>query len=155
LVEAFRKLIDVLLGLAMAIIVTTMLYQVGARYLYHAALPWPEELSQLLLVMLSFFGMYRAIDQDLHIRLNLVPASLSGTAVRIIESVAIAASAFFLAYICYGGYELAMRSWNQPSMAMRLPMGWFYITIPIACGLSVLSLMVRLVELYTQPARQQ
>ncbi|MFA7579507.1 TRAP transporter small permease [Castellaniella sp.] len=154
-INAFRKVVDALLALALAVIVTAMLYQVGARYLYHAALPWPEELSQLLLVILSFFGMYRAIDEDLHIRLNLIPAHLSGVAVRALKTVAILASTAFLAYISFGGYELALRSWNQPSMAMRLPMGWFYLAIPVACGLSVLALIGRLAELYTKDPRQE
>ncbi len=155
LTNVFRRVVDALLGLSLAIIVAAMLLQVGARYIYHAALPWPEELSQLLLVVLSFFGMYRAIEEDMHIRLDLIPASMSAVMARLLRTIAIVAAAIFLGYISYGGYELALRSWSQPSTAMRLPMGWFYLAIPVAGVLSVLALLTQLIDLFAREPRRQ
>ena len=68
------RIVDAVLILSLATIVAALTTQVALRYLFHAPLPWPEELSQFLLVAISFFGMYRAVRQGDHIRIKCVPS---------------------------------------------------------------------------------
>lgn len=140
-VSTFHKMIDVVIVCCLVIIVVSMILQVFARYLTHAALPWPEELSQLLLVVFSFLGMYRAISENLHIRLDVLPDARNSRLTRGLQAVGLAAACVFVLYIGYGGIELARNAWSQPSTAMRLPMGMFYLVIPVACFLSVLAFL--------------
>lgn len=137
----FHKLIDGIIVLCLAVIVFAMILQVLARYVFHAALPWPEELAQLLLVVLSFLGMYRAIEEDQHIRLDVFPPEMQSRLLRLLKAAGLLAACFFVGYIGYGGYDLAIASWAQPSIAMRAPMGLFYMVIPISCALSVLAFL--------------
>lgn len=144
-----HKFVDAIIIGSLAVIVFSIILQVVARYFFHAAFPWPEELSQLLLVCLSFLGMYRAIGEDMHIRLDVLPREGGGPLVRLLQAAGLLAAAGFVAYIGYGGLELARNSWTQPSPAMRLPMGMFYLVIPIACLLSFLALLARIHLLLT------
>lgn len=139
-----HKFVDAIIVGSLAVIVFSIILQVAARYFFHAALPWPEELSQLLLVGLSFLGMYRAIGEDMHIRLDVLPREGGGPVVRLLQAAGMLAAAGFVAYIGYGGFELARNSWTQPSPAMRLPMGMIYLVIPIACLLSFLAFLARI-----------
>lgn len=139
-VSIFHMITDAMMVCSLAAIVVSMILQVLARYMNHAALPWPEELSQLLLVVFSFLGMYRAIGEDAHIRLDLLPAGNSSKLVRGVKAVGLLAACGFVLYIGYGGALLAENAWSQPSTAMRLPMGIFYLVIPVTCFLSFLAI---------------
>jgi hypothetical protein len=66
-------MVDAVLVLSLGTIVVVLVLQVALRYLVSAPLPWPEELSQFLLVGVSFFGMYRAFREDAHIRIAWLP----------------------------------------------------------------------------------
>ncbi|WP_368911776.1 TRAP transporter small permease [Taklimakanibacter deserti] len=139
-VRALDRCIDVILVLSMAIVVIALASQVTLRYFFHSPLPWPEELSQFLLVGMSFLGMYVAIRRNQHIRIEWLPKSGSGF-IRGLKLAGLLSVCLFLAYIGYGGWELAMAAWGQPSTALRIPMAIPYLIIPIACFLSFVAII--------------
>ncbi len=115
-----------------------LVLQVALRYLVSAPLPWPEELSQFLLVGVSFFGMYRAFREDAHIRIAWLPKR--PLPLRLLRTFGLVCVAFFLVYIGYGGYQLSINAWQQPSVALRIPMAIPYLMIPVSCALSLTAL---------------
>jgi TRAP-type C4-dicarboxylate transport system permease small subunit len=144
-VRVLDRCIDVILVLSMAVIVAALAAQVTLRYFFHSPLPWPEELSQFLLVGMSFLGMYVAIRRNQHIKIEWLPKS-GPMFIRGLKLIGLLSICVFLAYIGYGGFKLAMTAWDQPSTALRIPMAVPYLIIPVACFLSffaVLDLMRR------------
>lgn len=136
------RIVDALLVLALAVISAALVAQVALRYLWNRPLPWPEELSQFLLVAISFLGMFRAFLSDEHIALKWMP---SGPKLyRYLRAAGFVCVVVFLGYIGWGGWQLAMKTWSQPSVALRLPMGIPYLVIPIACALSLVAVALRL-----------
>lgn len=131
------RIIDAALVLALAVISFSLVAQVALRYLAHSPLPWPEELSQFLLVAISFFGMYRAFENSEHISLKWLPRH--GLAQRYLRAAGLVCVMVFLAYIGWGGWKLAQTAWHQPSTALRLPMAIPYLAIPISCALSLIT----------------
>lgn len=138
--RTFDRAVDLALVLALTTIVGVLVAQVALRYLLHAPLPWPEELSQYLLVGISFFGMYRAFRQNDHIRIRWLPKD--PLVLRLLRVGGLLTVAVFLVYIGIGGFRLAMGAWNQPSTALRLPMAIPYLVIPLSCALSLLAVLV-------------
>lgn len=138
LIRIFDRLVDVVLVIALATISVTLVGQVMLRYVFNAALPWPEELSQFLLVLISFLGMYRAIGKDQHIRIDWLPKTRHPLLVAL-RIAGLAAVCVFLGYVGYGGWQLAMTAWGQPSTALRVPMAIPYLIVPLACGLSLIA----------------
>jgi TRAP-type transport system small permease protein len=136
--RVFNRVVDVALVLALAVITVVLVVQVCMRYVFHAALPWPEELSQFLLVGISFLGMYRAITEDLHIRIDYLPKG--PLTLRLLRAAGLVLVAGFLGYVGYGGLQLAISAWDHPSTALRIPMAIPYIIIPISCALSLAAL---------------
>lgn len=132
-----NRVVDALLVISLGIIVGILILQVILRYVFRAALPWPEELSQFLLILVSFLGMYRAIASDLHIRVKVLPDSSRSPWLKALRVAGGGAVCAFLAYIGYGGWSLAMSAWYQPSTALRLPMGIPYLIIAVGCTLSI------------------
>ena len=139
--RAFNWLVDVVLVTALAVITVVLVTQVFSRYVLHSALAWPEELAQFLLVLISFTGMYRAVGKDQHIRIDYLPKDSAALWLRLFRLSGLLLVCAFLAYVGYGGWILAMSAWDQPSTALRLPMGIPYLMIPVSCFLTVLAIL--------------
>jgi TRAP-type C4-dicarboxylate transport system permease small subunit len=140
MLRTLDRAIDLALVLALATIVLVLVTQVTLRYLLNAPLAWPEELSQFLLVGISFFGTFRAFRQQDHIRIRWLPKG--PMFLRLLRVGGLLTVAVFLLYIGYGGFSLAMGAWNQPSTALRLPLAFPYMVIPLTCALSLLAVAV-------------
>ncbi len=145
--RAFRWLIDAILVTVLAIISVVLICQVVMRYVFHAALPWPEELAQFLLVFLTLLGGYRALEMDMHIRLQVLDNFRWPGLVKPLRLAGYAASAAFMLYVAYGGWSLMMRSLHMPSTALRLPMGVVYAALPITFGMMTILLVVIIIRL--------
>ncbi|HWL66968.1 MAG TPA: TRAP transporter small permease [Geminicoccus sp.] len=135
-------LVDLLLVLSLAVITSVLALQVMFRYFLHAALPWPEELAQFLLILISFLGMYRAFGRNQHIGMNWMPER--SRSAHMVKAAGLLLVAVFLVYIGFGGWKLAMSAWHQPSTALRLPMAIPYLIVPLSCLLSVLAVLDRI-----------
>lgn len=140
-VRIIHWVVDAILVVSLAVIVLALIAQVIARYGFHRALPWPEELSQLLLVTLSFFGTYRAVGANLHIALNVLPEERFPVPIRLAKIAGLIMAAVFMAYVGYGGWHLVNSAWSQPSVALRIPMAVPYSVIVIASALTVFAIL--------------
>lgn len=134
-IRLVRRTVDGLLIAALATIAVVLVVQVVLRYGFRSALPWPEELSQFLLVGLTFLGCWRALEHGRHIGLSLRPAKSPGWFATSARRVCFLVAAAFVAYVGVGGYDLVVSAWTRPSTAMRIPMGYIYLVIPISCAL--------------------
>jgi TRAP-type C4-dicarboxylate transport system permease small subunit len=139
-------IVDLLLVVSLAVITVILALQVVFRYFLHAALPWPEELAQFLLILISFLGMYRAFGKGQHIGMNWMPER--SRAANLARAVGLALVVVFLGYIGFGGWKLAMSAWHQPSTALRLPMAIPYLIVPLACLLSLLAVLAAIRRLF-------
>lgn len=145
--RSVNRVVDAALVLSLAVISVSLVAQVALRYLAHSPLPWPEELSQFLLVAISFFGMYRAFENSEHISLKWLPRT--GLAQRYLRAAGLVCVMVFLVYIGWGGWKLAQTAWHQPSTALRLPMAIPYLVIPISCALSLTTVAVTVWQVLT------
>jgi TRAP-type C4-dicarboxylate transport system permease small subunit len=84
---------------------------------------------------------------DMHIRLQVLDDFRWPRLVMLLRLAGYAASAAFMLYVAYGGWDLTMRSMHTPSTALRMPMGVVYATLPIAFGLMTILLVVIMVRL--------
>jgi len=141
------RVIDAALVVSMAVITAVLVAQVALRYFIHSPLPWPEELSQFLLVGISFFGMYRAFEHGEHISLKWLPRK--GVAQRYFRAAGLVAVMIFLVYIGWGGWKLTQSAWHQPSTALRLPMAIPYLVIPVSCALSLIAVATTAWRVFT------
>ncbi|QPC42931.1 TRAP transporter small permease [Kaustia mangrovi] len=143
ILSCLDRAVDAVLISALAVIIAVMVLQVAMRYFFHAALPWPEELAQFLLVALSLLGTYRAVGANLHVAVDAIPRRWHGRTLRALQAAGLVAAGLFLGYIAWGGWHLAMSAWTQPSTALRLPMALPYLVIPLSCGLCAAALLAK------------
>ena len=121
-----------------------VVYVVISRYLFSSTPRWAEELPRLALVWLTFVGAISGFVRGTHFRAGLLdlvamPAPLrKGLAV-----LAWLASFVFLAVLIWTGWTLTGITWSHETTALSLPVGLFYLSLPICCGLALLGLILK------------
>ena len=139
-VKGFHKLSDVLDTICSYIIVVmlgAMVVITGAQIVCRmafTALSWSEEATRYLLVWSSFLGASCVYKHSGHISItfvqDMVPAALSKVLKLLVHVVC---TILFVVVIIYGMKYFGKQG-NQLSAAMRLPMKYIYLCIPVGCG---------------------
>ena len=98
------------------------------------ALSWSEEATRYLLVWSSFLGASCVYKHSGHISItfvqDMVPAALSKVLKLLVHVIC---AILFVVVIIYGMKYFGKQG-NQLSAAMRLPMKYIYLCIPVGCG---------------------
>ena len=127
-------------GLMVAML-TIMGLQVCLRYVFGTSLPWSEELSRYLLIYMVYVGAAVGVRNRSHIRIDIIDTVLSNRltiALRRIVDILVLA---YLAYVAFTAVEVALVSWQTPSPALRISMGWFILAITVGFGAAALRLI--------------
>lgn len=121
-----------------------VVYVVISRYLFSSTPRWAEELPRLALVWLTFVGAISGFVRGSHFRAGLLdliampPLLRRGLAV-----LAWLASAVFLGVFIWTGARLTGITWSHQTTALSLPVGLFYLSLPVCCGLALLGLILK------------
>jgi TRAP-type C4-dicarboxylate transport system permease small subunit len=116
---------------ALAVMAALVLLQVVLRYGFRAPLVWAEEASVFLMIWVTFIGSGIAIRRRAHIAMAVVADRLRPGLARAVSAFSGAAIVAFLSVVAWQGFLLAAFVHDQPSPAMRVPMVWPYLAIPV------------------------
>ncbi len=106
-------------------------FQIFFRVFFNA-LTWTEEVSRYLLVWSTFLASTLAYKRNMHISVTVFVDVFKKRSRKIIVALSILLSLIFFSTIALYGYKyMAMQS-AQVSAAMRMPMKWIYIVIPVS-----------------------
>lgn len=115
---------------------------VVARYVFNSSLIWIEELSQYLMVWVTFLGAGLAFTQGRHVAVeflqDVVPDPIGG----VIRGVVLLLSLVFLAAITVLGLQFVAFAWGQETPAMNIPFGIPYLAIPIGALLFAVHILL-------------
>jgi len=114
-------------------ITVVMLLSVVARYVTKTQLPWAAEIASYSLAWTTFIAAAIVTDRRGHLGLEgfvrLLPASLRKVARTLSYLVVLATLIIFV----QAGFELVLKTRSQLSAAMRIPVAWAYLSIPVGC----------------------
>jgi TRAP-type C4-dicarboxylate transport system permease small subunit len=143
--------------LAMALVVVLLAVvnlQIFARYLFHHPFIWPEEVSRLALVWMTFIGgaALTRIGGDLAVDtfLEMLPHRPKRIALMLRDSAMIVV----FAIVAFEGVELARAVNNMPLVATGLPTALLAWPVIIGAGLVVFHCAVRLMVAILRPAAE-
>jgi len=114
--------------------------QVFFRFVIVHSLPWSEEFSRYSLVWASFLGASIALKRGLHIGVEAVIGKLPEGKRRSIYLITLVLLLLFLFTVMVKGFQLAQFNMRQSSPAMRIPMGFPYLAIPVGSLLMMIHL---------------
>ena len=118
--------------------------QVVMRYAFGNSLAWSEELARYLFIWQIWIGASYAAKQNAHLRITIIRNWLSRSAQKKLEFIVVVIWITFAVYIARNGYTLVERvgRFNQLSSAMRMPMMYAHLAVPVGFSLMI----VRLIE---------
>jgi TRAP-type C4-dicarboxylate transport system permease small subunit len=136
-----NKLFLVLTGILMALMVIDVFLQVLFRFVFESPLSWTEEVSRYLFVWIVWIGSALVMADKGHVGIDILIKNFSPTWQRFMEILIYLIFLFPASAMAYYGFALAKLNMNQPSAALRMPMGIPYAAIPIAAVLMILNVL--------------
>jgi TRAP-type C4-dicarboxylate transport system permease small subunit len=131
------KALLMVFGAAMSVIV---MLQILFRFVIYIPLPWSEELARYLMIWTGMVGSFVALREGRHIGVTLVVNRLPP---RVAAGVAILVQVLtivFLVILAKQGLALALINIHQLSPAMRIPMFFPYLAVPVGAALMIIEL---------------
>lgn len=144
--EWMGRTVDWMVGLIMAGLVVMVFSGVLARYIFNYSLAWSDELAGLLFVWLTLLGSVAALRRRTHMAIGFFPRLFGPWGQRVIGMYVLAAILFFLAFMVVEGVTLTRATLGDKSAVLRLPIGFYYLSLPVA---GVLMLLYALRQVWT------
>lgn len=121
-----------------------VVYVVISRYLFSATPRWAEELPRIALVWLTFVGAISGFVRGTHFRAGLLDLVRLPVALRAALAVLAWLACFtFLVVLLWTGWSLSAITWSHQTTALSLPVGLFYLSLPVCCGFALLGLILK------------
>lgn len=122
-----------LLTAAIVVITVEVLVEVAFRYILHKPLAWGAEVSQTLLVWVTFIGAAPALYRGEHMVITLVVNTLPAPARRTALYAAHLAVLAFLLLGVWAGWLVVERTWSMRTTTLQIPAGVLYLAFPSGC----------------------
>lgn len=144
MIAGLNRIVDWIENVFVTLLVLTAtvvaVVQVVARYVFNNSLYWSEELILYSLITMSFLTMGMGVRYASHISVEAVYAIAGPRMARALQAGAACLGLIFAGVLIYYGSQLSMNTMRmgQLSPAMRVPVGYVYMIIPLAGGFMVL-----------------
>ncbi len=147
MMDAVHRGCLIVAGGCLLIITLIIPYGVFTRYVLNSAASWPEPLSTLLMIVMSFVAAVVCYREYLHIGVGVLPAYLKEPYKSwlgwVLESLMMLTSVFML----WWGLRLVATTYNQiiPEFPI-LSVGVSYLPVPLGGGLTMLFIIERMMK---------
>lgn len=139
MLNTLLRLMKGFLSLAVAIIFFEIIYEVFSRYIMKQAVPWGAEVTQTLLVWVTFIGTASAFNKGHHMAIDFLVKSIPSPSVRkVVENFANLVIFAFLAAGAWSGFAVVSRTWSDRTVALQIPGGVIYLAFPVSMILMML-----------------
>jgi TRAP-type C4-dicarboxylate transport system permease small subunit len=141
--RALDRVLEATLFASLSSMTLVVLWQVASRLLLRAPSSVTEELARFLMLWVGLLGGTYALGQGLHPAVGKLHLALARAWPRTrvaSELPRLGVAAFALLVPIAGGAELVRLTFElgQSSAALRLPLGWVYMVLPLSGALLLL-----------------
>lgn len=154
-VERLCRLIDMLIGIALAVMVVLVFSNVVLRYAFNSGIAISEEMSRWLFIWITFMGAAVAVQQRTHMGTDLFVRLLP----RRLRCCCLGLGQLLMIYVCslllQGSWEQMIINWDTSSAAMEISTAWFYGAGALFALLAGLTLLLQFLRLVTGKATQE
>jgi C4-dicarboxylate transporter DctQ subunit len=132
ILEIIDKAVEWIIFVCAVGFVVLCFVQVLCRYVLNNSLSWSEEASRFLFVFVVFLGGIICVKEQRHtfidILVNLIPDKPKKYYMVFVYLLMLA----FSVLLIISGWGLAVKNIYQVSSAMRIPIGYIYMVIPLS-----------------------
>jgi TRAP-type transport system small permease protein len=137
-----KRLNGAVLVAMMGVMVALVFGNVVARYVFNLSFIWAEELSQYLMVWVTFLGAGLAFTQGRHVAVELLQDAVPPAIGQGIRAAVLLICGAFLAAVVVLGLQFAGFAWDQETPAMNIPFGIPYLAVPIGALLFAVHMLL-------------
>lgn len=147
LVNLLERVLNVTIGVALAVMLGLILWQVVLRYIFSDGLIWGEDLARIMMIYAALIGAAVAHHRGKHIRFDLLDRILPEWMKRVFKVVAELAVLLTASTLAYYGWYLMSENAFQESLTLGISMLYIYSILPLGLGLIALASLGRLIAL--------
>ena len=147
--ELFLKTLVVIGNGAM---LTLVFAQVITRYVFGFTPYFGEELARYLFVWVVFLSLPLVARYGGHMAIETLTSRVKGATLKFLNICADIFTIVFMGIMVWYGILMVMRTSNQTSPAMLIPMPWVYVVIPFGSAIMILYTLANLVNVLQTPA---
>ena len=139
---------EVTLVALLAVTVTLTFIQVIMRYIFHNSLSWSEELARYLFLYLIWIGAAYAVKRESHLRIQIILSKIPSKHLNKFEVFIYLIWLGFTMFLFLSSLKMTINifSSGQLSPAMRIPMGYAYVSIPLGTGLMCFRIIQKMLK---------
>jgi TRAP-type C4-dicarboxylate transport system permease small subunit len=133
---------------ALAVLCGVTVVDVLGRYLFNKPLLGTIEMSEFLMVVLSFGGLALAELRNGHITVDFFVAALPGRVRALLDAAAALLGVVFWGFVSWRATVHAGRIWEvgEVSANLAVPTWPFYLAVTVGCGLLAVALIGRVMR---------
>jgi TRAP-type C4-dicarboxylate transport system permease small subunit len=142
------KFIDYALFVILAVMSFSMAINVFCRFVLRFSISWADELSQSLLLWLTFLGAAAVVREHSHYSFNYLETILKGVPLKIFATVNKLITLASTILLFYWSVEVTagISSWIMP--ALEINRMWVYGACPVGCAFMIYYCISDLINYY-------
>ena len=152
--KQLRKLLNhtlnVLAGVSFLAMVALTCWQVLTRYVLQNPSSWSEELVSYLFAWMALFGASLVVGERGHMNIPIVVERMGEKGRKFFAIFAeLVALVFSGVILVYGGIQITSLAMGQMTSSLGLPIGIFYIILPLSGVLNIVYTILNIVDIAT------
>ncbi len=148
ILDRIYKLVLIFMLIMLVIMVSSITYNVIARYFGKAAM-WIDEISRLAFVWMSFTAIAIGFRDNLHPAFEILIEKMGeGAAKKLLLTVINLCILLFLVFAFKGGIDYISKSYIQKTAILGISVAWKYLAIPFSAFIMILETIRKLVLIW-------
>lgn len=142
--------LNVLAGGSFLAMVLLTCWQVFTRYVLQNPSSWSEEMVSYLFAWMSLFGASIVVGERGHMNIPIIVERMGEKGRKFFAIFAeIIACVFAGVILVYGGLQITNLAMGQMTSSLGLPVGIFYVVLPISGVLNIIYTILNIVDIAT------
>lgn len=143
--------LNILAGGSFLAMVLLTCWQVFTRYVLQNPSSWSEEMVSYLFAWMSLFGASLVVGERGHMNIPIVVERFGDKARKFFAIFGeIVACIFAGVILVYGGIQITSLAMGQMTSALGVPVGIFYVVLPLSGVLNIIYTILNIVEIATE-----
>lgn len=141
-----RKVIYLATVVGMMTLSLVMFLGVVDRYVLHFGWTWGSEISRYIFVWVSLLGATIVVEKEALLRIDLINLILPPRLNFFLSIIFKYVTLFFLSCVIFYGIALVMRTVDQTSPTLEIPMCFIYLAVPLNASLMVFFIIISILK---------
>lgn len=144
------RLLNILAGVCFLVMVVLTCWQVFTRYILGSPSSWSEELVSYMFAWMSLLGASIVTSERGHMNIPILVDMAGPGLKKALHCLGeIIAFLFSLVILVLGGAQIANLAMGQMTSSLGVPIGVFYVVLPLCGVLNMLFTLLNIVEIIT------